>query len=245
LKSFLSPSTSNAPSRDKTGHGWRRAAAEGAAGPLIANPFQWATFLGVPHLRDDVGLGSEPGETGPPAPGTPLSAPAAEALFPELYDELRRIAHRHLGAERTGHTLSTTALVHEAYVKLADQTRARFANRSHFLAVASQAMRRILVGYARKVKADKRGGRWHRLDFDSADIPVEERAEALVALDAAMERLAELNPRLSRVVECRFFGGMTEEEVAAALGVADRTVRRDWIKAKGWLMRELKGADAP
>jgi RNA polymerase sigma factor (TIGR02999 family) len=192
-----------------------------------------------------VGLGSEPSTTGPTPTAPPLTAAEAEALFPELYDELRRIAHRHLGAERTGHTLSTTALVHEAYVKLADQTRARFANRSHFLAVASQAMRRILVGYARKVKADKRGGRWHRLDFDSVDLPVEERAEALVALDAAMERLAELNPRLSRVVECRFFGGMTEEEVAAALGLTDRTVRRDWIKAKGWLMRELKGADAP
>jgi RNA polymerase sigma factor (TIGR02999 family) len=212
---------------------------------LIANPLPWAIFLEVPHFRAGVDIDSEPGTTGPPPTGTPLSAAAAEALFPELYDELRRIAHRHLGAERTGHTLSTTALVHEAYFKLADQTRARFASRSHFLAVASQAMRRILVGYARKVKADKRGGRWHRLDFDSADIPVEERAEALVALDAAIERLAALNPRLSRVVECRFFGGMTEEEVAAALGVVDRTVRRDWIKAKGWLMRELKGADAP
>lgn len=190
-----------------------------------------------------MGPGSEPDPTGPTPTAPPLSPAAAEALFPELYDELRRIAHRHLGGERTGHTLSTTALVHEAYVKLADQTRARFHNRSHFLAVASQAMRRILVGYARRVKADKRGGQWRRLDFDSVDIPVEERAEALVALDGAMERLAELNPRLSRVVECRFFGGMTEEEVAAALGVAERTVRRDWIKAKGWLMRELAGAD--
>jgi RNA polymerase sigma factor (TIGR02999 family) len=192
-----------------------------------------------------VGVGSEPGKTGPTRTAPPLSPAAAEALFPELYDELRRIAHRHLGAERTGHTLSTTALVHEAYVKLADQTRARFQNRSHFLAVASQAMRRILVGYARRVKADKRGGGWHRLDFDSVDIPVEERAQALVALDGAMERLAELNPRLSRVVECRFFGGMTEAEAAAALGVTERTVRRDWIKAKGWLMLELKGANEP
>jgi RNA polymerase sigma factor (TIGR02999 family) len=192
-----------------------------------------------------VGPGSEPDTTGPTPTAPPLTAAEAEALFPELYDELRRIAHRHLGGERTGHTLSTTALVHEAYVKLADQTRARFHNRSHFLAVASQAMRRILVGYARRVKADKRGGRWQRLDFDSVDIPVEDRAAALVALDGAMERLAELNPRLSRVVECRFFGGMTEEEVAAALGVAERTVRRDWIKAKGWLMRELTGADGP
>lgn len=192
-----------------------------------------------------MGSDSESGQTGPPSTGTPLSAQAAEALFPELYDELRRIAHRHLRGERTGHTLSTTALVHEAYVKLSDQTRARFQNRAHFLAAASQAMRWILVGYARKVRADKRGGRWQRLDFDSVDIPVEDRADELVALDTAMERLAALNPRLSRVVECRFFGGMKEDEVAAALGVTDRTVRRDWIKAKGWLMRELKGADGP
>jgi RNA polymerase sigma factor (TIGR02999 family) len=190
-------------------------------------------------------MDSQPSSSGPLPAGTPATVGAAESLFPELYDELRRIAHRQLGAERTGHTLSTTALVHEAYVKLADQTRARFASRSHFLAVASQAMRRVLVAYARRVKTEKRGGDWHRLDLETADIPVEERAEALVTLDAAMERLSALNPRLSRVVECRFFGGMTEEEVAAALGVTERTVRRDWIKAKGWLVRELEAADAP
>jgi RNA polymerase sigma factor (TIGR02999 family) len=147
-------------------------------------------------------------------------------------------------ARSTGHTLCTTASGPRGYVKLADQTRARFESRSHFLSVASQAMRRILVGYARRVGTEKRGGHWQRLDFDVAEIPVEERAEALVALDAAMERLAELNPRLSRVVECRFFGGMTEEEVAVALGVTERTVRRDWIKAKGWLVRALEAADA-
>lgn len=186
----------------------------------------------------------QPSKSDPTPSGTPDAAAAAEALFPELYDELRRIAHRQLGAERTGHTLSTTALVHEAYVKLSEQTRARFANRTHFLAVASQAMRRILVAYARRVNAEKRGGHWRRLDFDAVEIPVEERAEALVALDAAMQRLAELSPRLSRVVECRFFGGMTEEEIAGAIGVTERTVRRDWIKAKGWLVRELESADA-
>jgi RNA polymerase sigma factor (TIGR02999 family) len=168
---------------------------------------------------------------------------AAESLFPLLYDELRRIAHRQLGLERTGHTLSTTALVHEAYVKLADQTRAQFASRAHFLAVAAQAMRRILVEYARKARADKRGGKWHRLDLDQVDIPIEDRAEALVALDGALERLAALSPRLSQVVECRFFGGMTEEETATALGVTDRTVRRDWIKAKGWLLTDIADED--
>jgi RNA polymerase sigma factor (TIGR02999 family) len=164
---------------------------------------------------------------------------AAESLFPLLYDELRRIAHRQLAVERPGHTLSTTALVHEAYVKLADQTRAQFASRAHFLAVAAQAMRRILVTHARKVRADKRGGTWQRLDLNQVDIPIEERAEALVVLDGALDRLAKLNPRLGQVVECRFFGGMTEDETASALGVTERTVRRDWVKAKGWLLSDL------
>ena len=182
----------------------------------------------------------ESGRTDPSLETGAAGSGAADALFPLLYEELRRIAHRQLGAERTGHTLSTTALVHEAYVKLADQTRARFASRAHFLAVASQAMRRILVAYARRVKTDKRGGDWRRLDLENVEIPVEERAEALVALDSALERLAALNPRLCQVVECRFFGGMTEEETAAALDVTDRTVRRDWVKAKGWLLGELK-----
>jgi RNA polymerase sigma factor (TIGR02999 family) len=170
---------------------------------------------------------------------------AAESLFPLLYDELRRIAHRQLGLERTGHTLSTTALVHEAYVKLADQTRAQFASRAHFLAVAAQAMRRVLVEYARKVRSEKRGGKWQRLDLDQVDIAVEDRADALLALDGSLERLAALNPRLSQVVECRFFGGMTEEETATALGVTDRTVRRDWIKAKGWLLTDIADTDEP
>lgn len=178
--------------------------------------------------------------SGEPADGT---FAAAESLFPLLYDELRRIAHRQLSGERAGHTLSTTALVHEAYVKLADQTRAQFASRSHFLAVAAQAMRRILVTHARKVRAEKRGGTWHRLDLDQVDIPVEERAEALVVLDGALDRLSTLNPRLSLVVECRFFGGMTEEETATALGVTERTVRRDWVKAKGWLLSDLDPSD--
>ena len=183
--------------------------------------------------------GRAPGATPVPGHG---KLDAAESLFPLLYEELRRIAHRQLGVERAGHTLCTTDLVHEAYVKLADQTRAQFASRAHFLAVAAQAMRRILVGYARKVGAQKRGGNWRRLDLDQVDIPVEERAEALVVLDGALERLAMLSPRLSQVVECRFFGGMTEQETATALGVTERTVRRDWVKAKGWLLSDLAAA---
>ncbi len=176
-------------------------------------------------------------------PATGLDAAAgAKALFPLLYDALRRIAHRQLRGERPGHTLCTTALVHEAYVKLADQTRAHYANREQFLAVAAGAMRRILVDYARKVRSEKRGGGWARLDLDVVDIPLEERADALLALDEALVRLEGLNPRLSHVVECRFFGGMTEVETAVALGTTDRTIRRDWVKAKGWLHEALAGA---
>jgi RNA polymerase sigma factor (TIGR02999 family) len=165
-----------------------------------------------------------------------------ERLLPLVYDELHRIAHRHLRLERTGHTLGTTALVHEAYLRLVDQTRVRWADRTHFFAVAARVMRRVLVDYARRYRAAKRGGNARAVDLDVADVPLEERSEALIALDEALERLAELNPRLSRVVECRFFGGMTEEETAEALGVTARTVRRDWVKARGWLSRELQGA---
>lgn len=185
-------------------------------------------------------------DVGDPSPWTAAGADpaAANSLFPLLYEELRRIAHRELSGERDGHTLCTTALVHETYVKLAHQTRAQFASRAHFLAVAAQAMRRILVTHARKVRAEKRGGQWQRLDLDQVDIPVNDRAEALVALDGALHRLAALNPRFSQVVECRFFAGMTEEETATALGVTERTVRRDWVKAKGWLLHDLEQSDA-
>jgi RNA polymerase sigma factor (TIGR02999 family) len=195
--------------------------------------FSWANCCMEPKRGD-------PGS--PPSPGQGDAA-AAESLFPLLYEELRRIAHRQLAVERPGHTLCTTALVHEAYVKLASQTHAQFASRAHFLAVAAQAMRRILVTHARKVRAEKRGGGWGRLDLDQVDIPVDERAEALVALDSALDRLSSLNPRLGQVVECRFFGGMTEDETATALGVTERTVRRDWVKAKGWLLNDLEQPD--
>lgn len=166
---------------------------------------------------------------------------AADVLVPLVYDELRRIASRQLSRESAGHTLTPTGLVHEAYLRLVDQTRAQWVNRAQFFAVAARLMRRILVDHARKVRAGKRGGGWERLALEDAEIPVEERAAELIALDDALERLAALNPRLSQVVECRFFGGMTEEETAAALGVTDRTVRRDWVKAKGWLHQELPG----
>jgi RNA polymerase sigma factor (TIGR02999 family) len=171
--------------------------------------------------------------------GAPGEQRPLDRLLPLVYDELHRIAHRQLRRERTGHTLSTTALVHEAYLRLVDQTRARWVDRAHFFAVAAGVMRRILVDYARRFRAAKRGGDAQRVDLDVAEMPLDERSEMLITLDEALGRLAELNPRLSQVVEYRFFGGMTEEETAEALGVTERTVRRDWMKAKAWLSREM------
>ena len=166
---------------------------------------------------------------------------AVDRLLPLVYEELRRIARRQLRNEAVGHTLNSTALVHEAYLKLVDQTRAEWVDRAHFYAVAAQAMRRILVDHARKHRAAKRGGGDRRVPLDDVHLPVEERAELLVALNEALERLAALDSRLAQVVECRYFGGLTEEETAAALGVTARTVRRDWVKARGWLHEELYG----
>ncbi len=163
----------------------------------------------------------------------------ADALFPVVYDELRRIARRQLGSGRSDETLGTTALVHEAYLKLVDQTRAEWRDRAHFYAVAALAMRQILVDYARQHRAAKRGGGTRRVSLEETMVSVEDQAEALVQLDEALTRLSRVDERLSRVVECRFFGGLTEEETAEALGVTARTVRRDWVKARGLLYEEL------
>lgn len=189
-------------------------------------PAGWAPAVGMTHLLGAAGGGV-----------------ADDRLFGVVYGELRRIARRQLAREGEGHTLETTALVHEAYLRLIDQSRAQFADRAHFFAVAAQMMRRVLIDHARRIRAAKRGGEWRRVDLDRAEIPVEERAGTLLQLDEALSRLAAVNPRLSQVVECRYFGGMTEEETAAALGVTDRTVRRDWVKAKGWLYAEMTDPD--
>ena len=170
---------------------------------------------------------------------------ALDRAFPLVYEELRRLAHRQLRRESEGHTLSTTALVHEAYLKLVDQTRGEWRDRAHFLAIAATAMRRILVDHARRHGTDKRGGADRPLPIDSLEqLPLEDRAEFLVDLDDALSRLASLDERQARVVECRFFGGYTEEETAKTLGVGLRTVKRDWAKARSWLHRELY-ADRP
>jgi RNA polymerase sigma factor (TIGR02999 family) len=166
-------------------------------------------------------------------------AGAVEGMFPLVYDELRRIAHRHLTRESTGRTLSTTELVHEAYLKLIDQTRVEWQGRAHFLGVAAVAMRRILVDRARGRRRLKRGGAQSPVPLESIDLSTDERADLVVALDEALDRLRELDERQARVVECRFFGGMTEEETAEALGVGLRTARRDWAKARSWLYTEL------
>lgn len=171
---------------------------------------------------------------------------AMERLMPLVYEQLRGVARRQLAAEPTGHTLSTTALVHEAYVRLVDQTRVRWQDRAHFFAIASRAMRRVLIDYARRHRAARRGGSpagepRRRVSLDDAELSVDERADALIALDDALDRLAKLDPRLAAIVECRFFAGLTETETAAALSVSKRTVAREWALAKGWLYRELGG----
>lgn len=164
---------------------------------------------------------------------------ALDRLFPLVYQELRRVAHRQLRAEREEHTLGTTGLVHEAYLRLVDQTRTEYRDRRHFFALAARAMRRVLVDYARRYRAQKRGGDKRPLSLDEAAMPAGHRAEDMLALDEALDRLAELDSRLSQVVECRFFGGLNEEETAEVVGVDPRTVRRDWVKARNWLSREL------
>lgn len=189
----------------------------------------------------DAGTPAEP-ENEPGRNWSAADEATVDRLLPLVYDELRRIAHVRLMGEPAGHTLTTTALVHEAYLKLADQERATWADEGHFLAVAAVAMRRVLVDYARKHRATKRGGDRQRVSLDSADLPVDARADRLLELDDALTRLAAVDERLSRVVECRFFGGLTEEETAAAMGVTSRTVRNHWATARGILYIELSAS---
>lgn len=164
---------------------------------------------------------------------------AMAALFPAVYDELHRLAHRQRRREPAAATLDTTALVHEAYLKLIDQTRVEWQNRAHFLAIAATAMRRILIDRARQRRSEKRGGRLQRVPLEAMALAAEDRAEVLIALDEALARLSEFSQRQARVVECRFFGGLSEAETAEALGVGVRTVQREWAKAKSWLYREV------
>ena len=171
-------------------------------------------------------------------------AAAAASLVPVVYDELRRLAGAILRDENPGRTLLATDLVHEAYLKLIDQTRATMENRQHFLAVAAQQMRRILVDAARKRTAAKRGGgEWRRITLAGVVDPADESGHDLEALEAALEEMTASYPRMGRIVEMRTFGGMTVVEVAAVLGVSERTVADDWRMAKAWLHRALARPD--
>lgn len=166
---------------------------------------------------------------------------ALDNLLPLVYDELRHIAQGQLRRERVGHTLNTTALVHEAYLKLCDQDRVDWQNRAHFFAVAAQAMRRILVDYARHRNREKRGGGVAKVSFEEGmGLFSDDQSEALLALDEALQRLEAINDRHGRVVECRFFGGLTIEETATALDISTATVARDWQMARAWLKREMQ-----
>jgi RNA polymerase sigma factor (TIGR02999 family) len=169
---------------------------------------------------------------------------AADRLLPLVYDELRALAAGVLRGQRKGHTLEPTALVHEAYLKLVDQT-APWEGRSHFFGVAAKAMRSILVDHARARKAEKRGGARERVPLDAAVVWFEERSLDLLALDEALERLAALDPAAARLVELRFFAGLTIEETARTLGVSTATVERDWALTRAWLHRELTKGEPP
>ena len=164
---------------------------------------------------------------------------ALERLMPLIYNELRQLAHRCLYRERPGHTLQTTALVHEAYLKLIDQRDARWQNRAHFFAIAAQAMRRILVDSARRHTAVKRGGPAENLSLDEAANVSVEPDPILLPLDEALSRLAEMDQQQSRIVELRYFGGMTIEETAEVLGLSKDTVKNEWAMARAWLREAL------
>ena len=165
----------------------------------------------------------------------------ARLLVPQLYEKLRELAHHKLKYQRKNHTLNTTALVHEAYIKLSKQENKVWESRGHFMATAAQVMRHLLINYAEKRNAQKRGGGADRVSLDAIpEVIDDERAELLLGLDDALERLAEFDGRGAKIVELKFFGGFTQVEIADMLGVTERTVRRSWVLAKTWIQKELK-----
>ena len=164
---------------------------------------------------------------------------ALNRLMPVVYQELRRLAGRYMGAERPGHTLQTTALVNEAYCKLLNHTQMQWQNRAHFFAIAAQVMRRLLVDHARTRRYAKRGGGARAVSLDEVALVTEARAADVLALDEALSRLASFDPRKGEIVELRYFGGLSVEEVAGVLALSSITIKREWLKAKAWLQREL------
>ena len=169
---------------------------------------------------------------------------ALEQLIPLVYSELHRLAHRYMGNERREHTLQSTALVHEAYERLINLKDVSWQNRAHFFAVSAQLMRRILVDYARSRRYSKRGGQWRHVPLNEAVAVFQDRRTDIVALDDALRTLADVDPRKARVVEMRFFGGLSIKETAEVLNVSPETVLRDWRLAKVWLLRELSQGNA-
>jgi RNA polymerase sigma factor (TIGR02999 family) len=167
---------------------------------------------------------------------------ALQELTPLVYDELRRLAHYYMEDQSPGHTLQTTALVNEAYLRMAGQKRPSFANRSHFFAVAAKAMRQILVNHAKAARCQKRGGGASKVELDEAGLVSAERPQAILNLHEALEKLATLDSRKAEVVELRYFGGLTQDEIAEVLKISSVTVRRDWVFAKAWLYTELHNA---
>jgi RNA polymerase sigma factor (TIGR02999 family) len=168
---------------------------------------------------------------------------ALDQLIPLVSTELHRLAHHYMRGERAGHTLQTTALVNEAYVRLVDASRVEWRDRAHFFAVSANLMRRILVDFARKRRYQKRGGGAVMIALDEDDIPSPQPGPDIVALDAALEALAAFDPRAASIVELRFFGGLTVEETAEVVGASPRTIKREWAAAKAWLLGEMGGGE--
>jgi RNA polymerase sigma factor (TIGR02999 family) len=173
-------------------------------------------------------------------PKPPEPTKSSVELFPVIYDELRRLAAAYMRRERPGHTLQPTALVHEAYLRVARETAIGWAGKTHFVAIAAIQMRRVLVDHARKRNAQKNGGGWERITLDDAVAVGSDRTVDIIALDAALQNLRQLDARQSTVVELRLFGGLSDAELAEYLGVSERTIREDWRAAKAWLAQALR-----
>lgn len=167
---------------------------------------------------------------------------ALDELYPLVYDELHRLARRYMSRERKGHTLQTTALINEAYVRLVDQRNVQWANRSHFFAISAQIMRRILIDHARRHAYAKRGGGARQVSLDETATMAQGDFSEFIRLDEALKSLAQLDPRRSQVVELRYFGGLNNEEIAGVLKISENTVIRDWNMARAWLHRQLAGS---
>lgn len=169
---------------------------------------------------------------------------ALDELYPLVYNELHRLARRYMSRERKGHTLQTTALINEAYVRLVDQKNVQWANRSHFFAISAQIMRRILIDHARRHAYAKRGGGAQQVSLDEVAAVASNCGRELLRLDEALKSLAEMDPRRGQVVELRYFGGLNNEEIAGVLNVSENTVTRDWNMARAWLYQQLTGSGA-